>query len=470
MQVGFVESGAALVSRCSARVLAGRYRLDAVIGSGGAADVHRGFDLRLRRPVAVKVFRHGTGFDSEEDFRREAQILARLEHPAVVSAYDTGRHGADGYLVVQLVDGPTLKARIAEGPLPWQTAAVLGAGLADALAHAHGQGVVHRDVKPSNILLDSSGRPYLSDFGISCLLDATTRAAPGALTGTAAYLSPEQVMGRPVDQPADVYALGLVLLECLTGRLEYGGAPLEAAIARLHRPPRIPASVPAEFTDLLRHMTDLDEHARPGADDCARSLSLLAARTGPGTEAAPSGMRPHEIPSPLAASGAGLALAPDVARSDTTTAASEKPGVTAPARHRVRMAGAAVAVAASIVAFAVIEGTAGHTTGGEQATPVTSHTPAEDTPTGTGAAPADEQQPVAPRAPTGTAAGQGTTGLGGQPGTRPAQADRAPTLAHPPAAPGTTKADEPRGQGKHKAGGTPGKSGSAEQGKQRHRP
>nr|WP_245695297.1 serine/threonine-protein kinase [Streptomyces antibioticus] len=468
--MGFVESGLALVSHASAPVVAGRYRLDAVIGTGGCADVHRGFDLRLRRPVAVKVFRPGTGFDTEEDFRGEAEILARLEHPGVVSAYDAGRHGGDGYLVMQLVDGPTLKARIAEGPLPCRSVAVLGAGLADALAHAHGAGVLHRDVKPSNILLDASGRPHLSDFGISRLLDATTRTATGTLTGTAAYLSPEQVTGRPVGLPADVYALGLVLVECLTGRVEYDGGPLEAAIARLYRPPAIPTDVPADFAALLRDMTDLDEYARPPAEYCARQLALIAASSGPATEAASPVPGLRGVTAPVPASGTGLVPAPEAAQSDNRSTAASKRSAAAPARRRVRMAGAAVAFAAAVCAVAVTEGTAGFTTGSEQSAPAKPHTQVEDTPTAAGASPAEEQ-PDAPRTPTDTAAGQRAAGAGRLPAAESAQSLRTPTHAHTPAAPGKTKAADDRpGHSKSKGGSGPGRSDAAQQAEQRKHP
>ncbi|MFD8519269.1 protein kinase [Streptomyces capillispiralis] len=266
----------ALTSRYSAEVLAGRYRLDALIGSGGAADVHRGHDLRLRRPVAVKVFRPGADLDMEERFRSEAVILARLHHPGLVTAYDAGRHDDRAYLVMQLIEGPTLKDRVSEGTLTAEQTAAVGAGLAEALAHAHDAGIVHRDVKPSNIILDGAGRPHLTDFGISRLLDATSRTATGTLIGTAAYLSPEQVLGRSVGLPADIYALGLVLLECLTGRLEYDGGPLEAAIARLHRPPVLPDFLTEDFAALLRSMTSLNEWERPPARECARMLTALA--------------------------------------------------------------------------------------------------------------------------------------------------------------------------------------------------
>ncbi|WP_046729712.1 serine/threonine-protein kinase [Streptomyces humi] len=303
MTVGQVRGPRAF--RGFARILGGRYRLDALIGSGGAANVHRGFDLRLRRAVAVKLFRAGTGLDTEEDFRSEATILARLAHPGLVTAYDAGTHDGEAFLVMELIDGPTLKSRIAEGPLPCAATAALGAHLGDALAHAHETGIVHRDVKPSNIILDAAGRPHLTDFGISRLLDATTRTATGTLTGTAAYLSPEQVLGQPVGRPADVFALGLVLLESLTGRLEYDGGPLESAIARLHRPPVLPDFLPASFAALLRDMTALDQQTRPSARDCAEALTRLA-----GTSAEPAACVPRPTIVPRPASVAESASAP----------------------------------------------------------------------------------------------------------------------------------------------------------------
>lgn len=332
--------------RCSTQVLGGRYRLDGVIGSGGAGDVHRGFDLRLRRPVAVKVFRDGTGDDREGGFHNEAVILARLRHPGLVTVYDAGRHDGRAYLVMELIDGPTLKARIAAGPqAPGETAA-LGADLARALAHAHGAGIVHRDVKPSNIILDASDRPHLTDFGISRLLDATTRTTAGTLVGTAAYLAPEQVLGRSVGPSADVYALGLVLLECVTSRLEYDGAPLEAAIARLHRRPELPDSLPQEFAALLGDMTALDAQARPSADDCVRTLAALAA------QAESNGPRP--VPPPADVTSLVPEQIPAWEADPTHPHASHTAGTAAPkaapARGRHLVAGTAAALAAVVAA------------------------------------------------------------------------------------------------------------------------
>ncbi|MCQ9130875.1 serine/threonine-protein kinase [Streptomyces hilarionis] len=370
------ESALALASRCTAEVLSGRYRLDARIGSGGAADVHRGYDLRLRRAVAVKVFRSGAGGESDKGFESEAVILARLQHPGLVTAYDAGRHDGRAYLVMQLIDGSTLKARIAEGALPCRDTAALGADLARALAHAHEAGIVHRDVKPSNILLDAAGRPHLTDFGISRMVDATTRTATGVLVGTAAYLSPEQVLGHPVGRPADVYALGLVLLECLTGRLEYDGGPLEAAIARLHRAPVLPGGLPGELAALLRDMTALDELTRPTALDCARTLAAFADSPRPepaGPTAATTAMRartpaaraagPGRTPS---AGAPALLSAPAPSRKSVRgdeathrggTPATERPApATVGARRRV-LAGGTVALATVMAAaLAVTDG------------------------------------------------------------------------------------------------------------------
>ncbi|MCQ9177879.1 protein kinase [Streptomyces sp. IBSBF 2953] len=357
------DSALALASRCTAEILAGRYRLDARIGSGGAADVYRGFDLRLRRAVAVKVFRPGTGTgaESEKGFGSEAVILARLQHPGLVSAYDAGRHDGRAYLVMQLIEGSTLKARIAEGALPRDVTVALGADLARALDHAHEAGIVHRDVKPSNILLGASGRPYLTDFGISRVVDATTCTATGTLVGTAAYLSPEQVLGRPVGRPADVYALGLVLLECLTGRLEYDGGPLEAAIARLHRRPVLPTALPGELASLLRDMTALDEQSRPSALDCARTLAALAAPT----VVAPTVAAPAGSVAPTAPAAEARASVPsresaqddDATHLDASPAPERAAAKAAPARGRVLVAGGAFALATVMTAaLAVTDG------------------------------------------------------------------------------------------------------------------
>ncbi|MCP9946871.1 serine/threonine protein kinase [Streptomyces somaliensis] len=259
--------------RLTAQVVAGRYRLDELLGHGGTAEVYRGLDLRLRRPVAVKVFRPDGDGQPEEGFTDEGRLLAQLQHPGLVTVYDSGQEDGRPYLVMQLVEGTTLRRRIAAGPLDPAEVRRIGSALASALAHVHAAHVVHRDVKPSNILLDGSGAPYLTDFGISRLLDSTTRTAAGALVGTAAYVAPEQVLGRGAGPAADVYGLGLVLLECLKGEVEYPGIPLEAAVARLHRPPVIPPDLPGDLAELVAAMTAPDEDDRPDAAACSRALA-----------------------------------------------------------------------------------------------------------------------------------------------------------------------------------------------------
>lgn len=291
--------------RLTAHTVAGRYRLDDLLGRGGAADVYEGVDLRLRRPVAVKVFRPDGAAGTEERFDGEGRLLAQLQHPGLITVYDCGRDDGTPYLVMELVRGTTLRRRIATAPLAPPEACRIGAALASALAHVHEAGVVHRDVKPANILLDEGGAPRLTDFGISRLLDTTAQTVTGALVGTAAYMAPEQVLGRGAGPAADIYSLGLVLIESIKGELEYGGAPLEAAVARLHRPPVVPRDIPAAVAELLEAMTDAEESRRPDARTCARALAALAAEEPEGAADAPAGPPVLAAPTTSGEDGAG---------------------------------------------------------------------------------------------------------------------------------------------------------------------
>ncbi|WP_445282918.1 protein kinase domain-containing protein [Streptomyces sp. DSM 118148] len=328
------------------------------IGSGGMADVYEAVDTRLGRPVAVKVFRPGPGPQTEERLTAEAVLLARLQHPGLVTVYDSGRQDGRTYLVMQLVEGPTLHSVLESGPLPEGRVAALGAGLARALAHVHRADIVHRDVKPSNVLLDSAGEPHLADFGIALLADATRQTAPDVLTGTAAYLAPEQVEGGCVGPAADVYALGLVLLECLKGELEYPGTPLEAAVARLLRAPELPAWLSPELAALLRTMTAKDPGARPDAEQCAQTLAALTAHSAP---------RPLPLTAPSAAHATGGAATRPARTEELRTAAAARPGhADAPAATGRQPARAAdgrrhsrrLAVGTALAALSVTLGTA----------------------------------------------------------------------------------------------------------------
>ncbi|HVV20356.1 MAG TPA: serine/threonine-protein kinase, partial [Pseudonocardiaceae bacterium] len=254
----------------SGSILSGRYRLGAPLGQGSVANVYRAVDDRLGRKVAVKLFHPGQDVATRARFAAEAQALARLSHPGLISIFDAGVEDDRPYLVMQLVDGESLRDRLLDGPLTTGEVVQLGIRLSLALAHVHQNGIVHRDIKPSNIVLDATGAPHLADFGIALLLDAARMTGSNEIMGTAAYLSPEQILGVEVGSPADIYSLGLVLLECLTGELEYpGGSKVESALARLSRPPRIPDGVPPVLAKLLTAMTSRDAEDRPAAKDCA---------------------------------------------------------------------------------------------------------------------------------------------------------------------------------------------------------
>ena len=180
-------------------------------------EVFRATDTNTDRAVALKVLTSSEP-GSAQRFRSEADLLTLLDHPGVVRLRGSGLHDGVPYLVLDLADGPSLARELADGPLDLGRMRRVGSEIADALAHAHDHGVVHRDVKPSNVLFAADGRARLADFGIARLAGAQTLTRTGQLVGTAPYLAPEQVAGDEVGPAADVYALGLVLAECLTGR------------------------------------------------------------------------------------------------------------------------------------------------------------------------------------------------------------------------------------------------------------
>jgi len=304
----------------------GRYRLGSLIGRGATAGVFRAYDAMLGRPVAIKIF-PADGGEAERRWR-EVRTLARMNHPGLVAVYDVGEDNGRSFFVLQLIEGHDLAARLATGPLsgeplpveplpveplpveplpveplPVEQALTLGATLAGGLAHVHRHGVVHRDVKPANVLLDVTGRAYLSDFGIAVAPDATVITAAGTVIGTASYLAPEQVTGQPVGPPADVYALGLVLLECLTGHREYPGDPVEAANARLQRAPDIPGELPSPVRTVLAAMTASAPTDRPSAASLARHLGALLAATTDTDTTPPANPDPPAVASASAAVG-----------------------------------------------------------------------------------------------------------------------------------------------------------------------
>ncbi len=252
-------------------VLDGRYRLGAVLGRGGMADVFRAHDRVTDQDVAVKVLRTADP-STVRWLGREQAALQRLDHPTLVRLRATGLDDGRPYLVLDLVEGQSLAAVLDDGRLSVGRAAELGAHVADALAHAHAMGVTHRDVKPANILIDGAGRPHLTDFGVARLSEVTTATAAGVVIGTAAYLAPEQVRAEQVGPPADVYALGLVVLECITGERAFPGSFPEAAMAHLARSPDLPAALPADLRATLAAATAMRPEDRPGASELAAAL------------------------------------------------------------------------------------------------------------------------------------------------------------------------------------------------------
>ena len=323
------------------RIAGDRYRVTGRIGSGGMADVYRARDELLGREVALKVFRQELA--SEEDLlrqRSEIRLLATLSHPSLVTLFDAVP-GADGrgVLVLEFVDGPDLGSRIHAGLEPAALAAI-GADVARALDYIHHRGVVHRDVAPANILLppaEHSGvGAKLTDLGIARLVDDAKLTGTGTVVGTAGYMSPEQVRGDPVTGATDVYALGLVLLEGLTGRREFPGSAVESAAARLSRDPVVPEHLPAGWRELLRAMTAREPSDRPSAEAVVGRLDVL---------------RREPVAAPASAPGtAGLATGDVTRRLPTATAPMTAPGRPARRGRVVR----AVLIAAIVVASAAL--------------------------------------------------------------------------------------------------------------------
>ena len=295
-------------------VLAGRYALGEVIGRGGMAEVYRAWDRVLERPVAVKMLHLATSDAAAgARFARETSTLAKLNHPGLVTVLDAGTVEDRPFLVMELVDGAALSTWVRGAGLDPRYVAAAGAQVADALRYVHGAGIVHRDVTPANILLARDGRVLLADFGIARLAaDSAHLTAQGLMVGTVGYLSPEQVTGGDVGPAADVYALGLTLLEALTGAPAYPGPAAEAALARLTTPPAIPETLPPPWPDLLRQMTAHHPSERPTAAEVAGIL--VRAATGVDAAAATVHLftRPPTRPLPVPGSTAVNVPAVDV--------------------------------------------------------------------------------------------------------------------------------------------------------------
>jgi serine/threonine protein kinase len=222
--------------------LSGRYRLEARIGAGGMSMVYRATDETLERQVAVKLMHREVASDSDqlERFRREARAVAQLSHPHIVGVIDAGEDAGRPYIVFEYVEGETLKERIRrQGRLPIAEAVAYAIEIARALGAAHARHIVHRDVKPQNVLIDEEGSAKVTDFGIARTLDEEGLTADGRVLGTTDYVSPEQALGQHVTGQSDLYSLGVVLYEMLTGEVPFKGES-QVAVAMKHVRDQIP--------------------------------------------------------------------------------------------------------------------------------------------------------------------------------------------------------------------------------------
>ena len=236
------------------------------------SDVFEATDEESQTSVAVKIVRSAEAGLARR-LAQEVRALSMLEHPGLVRLLDTGVAGGQAYLVMELVTGSTLAESLSSGPFGPSRTADIGIQLARALAYVHGRGIVHRDVKPSNILMGADGAARLGDFGIARLTDASTLTLAGTTLGTAAYMAPEQLEDHQVGPAADVWSLGIVLLECLTGRRVYEGSPGEVVARRLAGPVPLPGNLPVAWRMLLSGMLDHRPEERLTADDVAALLA-----------------------------------------------------------------------------------------------------------------------------------------------------------------------------------------------------
>jgi eukaryotic-like serine/threonine-protein kinase len=345
------------------RRLGGRYRVGALLATGGMGEVWAAHDLLLDRAVAVKVLGGALAGDrrAAERLRREARAAARLEHPGIARVLDLGEHDGHPYLVMELLEGESLAARIDRaGPMPPDEAARVVATVADALEAAHAAGVVHRDVKPGNVFLTTAGEIKVLDFGIAwCAHDAALTT--GELLGTAAYLAPERVLGFRATPAADIYALGVVLYELLAGHRPFeASSELELAMAHVNATPPplrdVAPSAPPSLIAACHQAMAKDPSDRPPS---AAAFAALLQAPGPepasphplGVTAIPS-TRPLRLPAPAGARRP--AAVPDV-----TGAVPTPPLGTGRRRHRPRRRGVLVALLLAGALLAVLPALAG---------------------------------------------------------------------------------------------------------------
>jgi eukaryotic-like serine/threonine-protein kinase len=294
--------------------LDGRYELHELIGEGAFGRVYRGLDRRLARPVAVKVIKPWWAEDPDwaRNFEREAQLLARVNDPGIVQIFDVGQAAEGLYYVAELVDGQSLADRLRDGPLaPWKACSI-AEQLCRALAKAHSQNVVHRDVKPANVLMSHDGRVKVGDFGVALLAEGSTDAGTATVVGTPRYMAPEQAQGRPSTPATDVYSVGVVLYEMLSGKPPFTGKTV-AELALSHvgdEPPSLGLQVPASLELIVERA--LAKNPGDRYEDGRMMAVALADAGGEAALAEPRAGRSLVDPTP--SPGGTATLAPPPAR------------------------------------------------------------------------------------------------------------------------------------------------------------
>ncbi|MEU8590873.1 serine/threonine-protein kinase [Streptomyces sp. NPDC048664] len=304
-------------------LIAGRYQLESTIGRGAMGEVWRAYDRMLGRPVAVKVLlAQNTDPTADSRFRLEAQTAGRLHHPHVVGVHDFGEYEGKLFLVMELVEGDSLSQALSDGgPLSADRVASIAAQAAAGLAVAHQQGIVHRDIKPGNLLIDAKGTVKIGDFGIARFLDDPSGAltATGQIVGTSLYLAPERALGKTAQGASDVYSLGCVLYQLLTGRPPFSGrTPIEILHHHLDSTPVPPsrsgAVLPPAFENYLLGLLAKRPEDRPTAREVADWFGSDAWRGRPEPLPVPSPVPSAHTPRPLPAPGRTPALAAHPAR------------------------------------------------------------------------------------------------------------------------------------------------------------
>jgi len=356
-------------------VLDGRYQLVRALARGGMATVWVGQDTLLDRRVAVKTLHPELSGDAglRSRFRHEAVAAARLSDPGIVTTYDTGDDDGVGYIVMEFVDGPNLRRVLDDrGPLPIGETARVGREVATALDHAHRQGVIHRDVKPANVLVPPGGRVKVTDFGIA-KAGGSELTRTGTVVGTARYLAPEQLRGEPVDARTDIYALGLVLYEMLTGALPFhGDTEMAISLARLSVSPAPVAlgrpDTPPGLARLVMACLALEPADRPPT-----AQAVADALTGRG--------RPDPTPAPRVEAPRTTAMAPRESPPRTRRAPAPRPRPRPSRRGPVAVLAALLFVAGVAAGYLLVRASgAGASPPGPQ--PVAPAPPSPATPAG----------------------------------------------------------------------------------------